>query len=86
MRRFAIQAAETRNRLLTEVSLETGIAAAIIEKDFWVCWILGCSSIPHSRGVKRWCSREARRCRRCLVRSGGFLRTLICRWLLACLG
>ena len=41
MRRFAIQAAETRNRLLTEVSLETGIAAAIIEKDFWVCWMLG---------------------------------------------
>jgi hypothetical protein len=41
MRRFATLPAETRNRLLTEVSLETGIAAAIIEKDFWVCWMLG---------------------------------------------
>ncbi len=41
MKRFATLPEESRRLLLTEVSLEMGIASPILEKDFWVCWMLG---------------------------------------------
>jgi hypothetical protein len=40
MREFARKPAEERARLLAEAAARRGIGAHLVEKDFWVCWLL----------------------------------------------
>ena len=40
MKRIAQLSAAERNDLFTNTASKMGLNSAIIEKDFWVCWIL----------------------------------------------
>jgi hypothetical protein len=40
MNRFAFAPTDERARILAEAALNRGLNAAIIEKDFWICWLL----------------------------------------------
>ena len=41
MSAFALQSAEARADFIHQLAIPGGIPAYIVEKDFWVCWLLG---------------------------------------------
>ncbi len=55
---------DERKLYIDEAAARRGLSPIILEKDFWVCWLLGCSSSRHS--AMRSSSREAP-CRRAAV-------------------
>ena len=47
---------DEQNEIVTECAARMGVPTVIVEKDFWVCWILGVlfqSSLADSLGVQR---------------------------------
>jgi len=41
MSAFAVLPASERRLIIEQVAARRGILPVIVEKDFWVCWILG---------------------------------------------
>lgn len=38
---FALEAISERRLIVEQVAARRGVLPVIVEKDFWVCWILG---------------------------------------------
>ena len=79
MNSFFLGLPETqRRRAIEESAVRQNISAVIMEKDFWVCWML--SVLFRCEFGTRWSSKAERRCQKFSVRSNGFRKTLICRF------
>ncbi len=77
MTRLAEQTRQERGIAIEEATARLGLLPTIVEKDYWVCWLLGVI-FSDPRWEPHLVLREERPCRRCFMQSGDSPRTLTC--------
>jgi len=55
---FLTQSRDERNEIITEYSARIGVPAVIVEKDFWVCWMLDALFRSSLVGLDRQAAKE----------------------------
>jgi hypothetical protein len=73
MRNVARESDANLQALFTNTSAKSGLSPAVIEKDFWVCWLLD-YLFDRSPWKNNLLLKEAQVSRRRLALSNGFLR------------